>query len=271
MESNNFWRRLGDGVIIAHRGYRAIRAENTLSAFKEANGKCDLVELDVGFSKDGVAIVIHDDTLERTTNAKDLPSFNAPFNIADYTYKEISKLNASSWFIKTDPFGTIKSGLVKKEELEAQPIQRVPTLKEVLHLLKELNLAVNVEIKNLSNTPFDTVAPKQILEEIKNLNMQNRVIISSFNHNYLKVIKELDSNIEIAVLQEHKHPKDIVAYLKSLGTNNYNIAEEICNEKTVRYLTAKGINVSVFTINSKEQKEQLFSWGVKAVFTDFLS
>ena len=270
MESGNFWRGLGQNIVIAHRGYRAIRAENTLSAFKEAKGRCNLVELDVGFSKDGVAIVIHDDTLERTTNAKELSGFNAPFYITDYTYEEILQLDASSWFIKTDPFGTIKNGLVKKSELKALPIQRVPTLKETLSLLKELNLPVNVEIKDLRGSKFDKVAPKRVLEEIKNLDMQNNTIISSFNHGYLKVIKELDPTIEIAVLQEHCHPSNTVAYLQSLNSNNYNIDIEICNEKLVKELTADGINVSVFTINSKEQQEQLFSWGVKAVFTDFL-
>ena len=270
MESDNFWRRLRKNIIIAHRGYRAVRAENTLSAFKEAEGKCDLVELDVGFSKDGIAIVIHDDTLERTTNAKKLSSFKEPFNITDYTYKDILQLDASSWFLESDPFGTIKNGLVKKTELKALPIQKVPTLKETLSLLKELNLPVNIEIKNLSNTKYDNIAPRLILEEIKKLNMQNNIIISSFNHSYLKAVKEIDSNIEIAVLEEHNHPKDTVAYLKSLNTDNYNIREDICNEKVVKELTAEGINVSVFTINSKEQQEELFSWGVKAVFTDFL-
>ena len=270
MEQNNFWRDLKQNIIIAHRGYRAIRAENTLSAFSEAKGRCDLVELDVGFSQDGVAIVIHDDTLERTTNVKEFANFKAPYNTIDYTYKQILELDASSWFLKHDPFGTIKSGLVKKEELKALPIQRVPTLKETLSLLKELNLPVNVEIKDLKGTKFDNVAPIKVLDIIKSLNMQNSTIISSFNHNYLKVIKEIDSSTEIAVLKEHNHPKDIIAYLKSLNTNNYNIDVDICNEKIVKELTAKGINISVFTVNSKEQQEELFIWGVKALFTDFL-
>ena len=270
MESDNFWRRLDNSIVIAHRGYRAIRAENTLSAFKEAKGRCNLVELDVGFSKDGVAIVIHDDTLERTTNAKEIAGFKAPFNTTDYTYEEILQLDASSWFIKSDPFGTIKSGLVKKEELEALPIQKIPTLKETLSLLKELNLPVNVEIKDLSDTEFDKTAAQKVIEEIKFLNMQNRTIISSFNHSYLKTIKKVEPTIEIAVLKENNHPKDMVAYLKNLNTNNYNIRVDICNEKLIRELTAKGINVSIFTVNSKEVQEKLFSWGVKAVFTDFL-
>ena len=270
MESDNFFRKIDAPAIIAHRGYRAIRAENTLSAFKAASNRCDFVELDVGFSKDGVAIVIHDDTLERTTNAQEIAPFKPPYNIADYTYEEISQLDASSWFLATDPFNTIKDGITKKEELESIPIQRVPTLKETLSLLKELNLPVNVEIKDLSNTPFDKVAPKRILEEIKSLDMQNSTIISSFNHSYLKAIKELDSNIEIAALQEHNHPKEIVKHLKDIGTNNYNIDIEICNEVLVKELTAQGINISVFTVNSKKLQEQLFGWGVKAVFTDFL-
>jgi len=270
MKEKNFWQELGEGVIIAHRGYRAIRAENTLSAFKAAKGKCDLVELDVGFTKDGVAIVIHDNTLKRTTNAKDVAGFKAPYRIVDYTYSEILKLDASSWFLKNDPFGTIKNSTVKVSELQALPIQKIPTLKETLSLLKELNLAVNVEIKDLRGTKFDKIAPAKVLAEIEQLSMQNMVIVSSFNHSYLKKIKELNSQIEIAVLQEKRHLKNIASYLKSLDTNNYNIDLKICNEAVVKELKEKGINTNVFTVNSKEQQEQLFNWGVKAIFSDFL-
>lgn len=270
MKQHNFWQELGDNIIIAHRGYRAIRAENTLSAFRAAKGRCDLVELDVGFSKDGVAIIIHDNTLNRTTNAKNLANFKAPYRVIDYTYDEILKLDASSWFLKNDPFKTVKNSIVKLSELQALPIQKIPTLHEALSLLKELNLPVNVEIKDLKNTKFDREAPDKVLSEIKQLNMQNSVIISSFNHSYLKKIKELDSQIEIAVLQEKKHLKNIVPYLKNLDTNNYNIDLELCSEAIVKELKEQGINISVFTVNSKEQQEKLFSWGVKAVFSDFL-
>ena len=270
MSKNNFWQKLKNGAIIAHRGYRAIRAENTLSAFEIAKNRCDLVELDVGFSKDGVALVIHDKTLTRTTNVKDISLFKAPYRVLDYTYDEISKLDASSWFLKEDPFGTIKNSIVQKSELQTLPIQKIPTLKDALLLLKKLRLPVNIEIKDFTNTKFDKEAPIKVLYEVEELNMQNSVIISSFNHNYLKKVKELNPQIEIAILQDKKHLKNIVSYLKKLDTNNYNISLELCNRQVIKELKEEGINISVFTVNSKKVQKELFNLGVKAVFSDFL-
>jgi len=271
MEIDNIWQQFNKKhLIIAHRGYRAIRAENTLSAFRASKDRADLVELDVGFSKDGVAIVIHDDTLKRTTDVKKHRNFNKPYETVDYAYEEIKKLDASTWFIEQDPFETIKNRAISKEYLYSQPIERVPTLKEALSLLKELDLAVNVEIKDHSKNQFDAVAPVKVLEIIKELNYQNRVLISSFNHNYLLKIKEIDPTINTAVLQESYHLEDVVSYLKRVKTNNYNICDKIATEKIIKELTAQNINISVFTVNSKKRAKELFDWGVRAIFTDFI-
>jgi len=250
----NFWNNFKNkqNLIIAHRGYSAKYPENTLLAFKKAIGKCDFFELDVAFSKDGIPIIMHDDTLERTTNAKELPNFKLPYNIHDYTLQELKSLDASSWFSK---------------EL---PKQSIPTLKEALTLAKEHNLPINIEIKDLTNTPFNKFATKKVLELVEALNMQDMVLISSFKHDYLLQSKELNPNISTAAIQEEFHPKNTINYLKKLGVSAYNIDIEIFNPTLTKELLKEGIVTNVFTVNDNSLKKSLFKQEVKGVFTDEL-
>jgi len=252
--SLGFWSNFKNrqNLIIAHRGYSAKYPENTLLAFREAIGKCDFFELDVAFSKDGIPIIMHDDTLERTTNAKELPNFKPPYNIHDYTLQELKSLDASSWFSK---------------EL---PKQSIPTLKEALVLAKKYNTPLNIEIKDLTNTPFDKVATKKVLELVEELNMQDMVLISSFKHEYLLQSKELNLNISTAAIQESYHPKNIIEYLKNLKVSSYNINIEIFNSNLTKELKNIGISTAVFTINSINIKNKIFKQGADAIFTDEL-
>jgi len=108
--------------VIAHRGFSSLAPENTLAAMELAiSSKAHRVEFDVQSTRDGVPVVLHDDTLERTTNGKG--------RVCDKTYQEISKLDAGSWF-HPDFRG-----------------ERVPTLDMVLELCKG-KIPVNVEIKS---------------------------------------------------------------------------------------------------------------------------
>lgn len=110
--------------IVAHRGSSGNRPENTLPAFAEAvRVKADIIELDVHLSKDGGLIVMHDETVDRTTNGKG--------RICDLTVAELKELNAGSWF---------------SEEFQAA---KVPTLKEVLDLLAAKNYRgiLTIELK----------------------------------------------------------------------------------------------------------------------------
>ena len=269
---HSFWDNFKDrkNIIIAHRGERSVRAENTLCAFESVLGKCDMVEFDVGFSKDGIPIIIHDDTLNRTSDIEEIEGSKTKFKVIDYTYDELLKLDFSSWFIKDDPFKSIKNGLVSIDELNSLEIQRILTLEELLIFLKKNKIYANVEIKDLKNTPFDNIASKKVLEIIKKVGMENRVIISSFNHSYLKEIKTIDKNMEVAVLKDKSHPKDIVNYLRSIDSKTYHPHIGIVSEELVRELNDAGIYVNVYTVNDKTQINKLFSWGVKSVFTDFL-
>ncbi len=257
-------------LIIAHRGARSIRPENTMSAFKEAIKKSDFIELDVALSKDGVAVIIHDDTLERTSNVKDFPEFKKPYKVKDYTYRQLKKLDFGSWFLRDDPFGTIEDGTVKAEELEALKTQRIPTLKKVLKFLHKYKYPVNIEIKNLSRTPFDKTVAKTVVDIVEESVMVNYVLISSFNHKYLRQIHRYNSNIDIAALQENEHPRDLVKHLKRLRVRSYHPEFNITDTDLIQNLNNAGIFTNIFTVNEETDKQRLFNAGAKSVFTDKL-
>ena len=257
-------------LIVAHRGARSIRAENTMSAFKQAIKKSDFIELDVAFTKDGVVVVIHDNTLERTSNVKDFPEFKKPYKVKDYTYKQLLKLDFGSWFLEEDPFGSIKNGVVKLEELQALKIQRIPTLNKVLKFLKKHNFPVNVEIKNLARTPFDKMAARTIVDIIEDNVMVNYVLISSFNHKYLRQVHKYNNCIDIAALQENENPKDLVKRLKRLRVRSYHPEFNIADTDLIQNLSNAGIFTNIYTVNEEDNIRKLFNAGAKSVFTDKL-
>ncbi len=257
-------------LIVAHRGARSIRAENTMAAFKEAIKSSDFIELDVTFSKDGVPVIIHDDTLERTSNVREFKEFKKPYRVRDYTYKQLLKLDFGSWFMRDDPFGTIKNGTVKIEDLKALKTQRILTLDQVLKVLKKYNFPVNIEIKDLSRTPYDKTAIKTIIDIVEKHVMVNLVLLSSFNHKYLRQAFKINPNIDTAALEENNHAKDLVKHLKRLRVRSYNPSLKIADSDLIKNLNNAGIFVNIFTVNDKQEKLKLFEEGAKAVFTDVL-
>ena len=266
-----FWNNFDRGeLLIAHRGARSIRAENTMSAFEASLGRCDFIELDVGFSRDGVAIIIHDDTLSRTTDARKHSEFVEPYSIVDYSYEQLKRLDFSSWFMQSDPFGTIEDGVVTLSELESLPIQRVLTLTEILEFCKEHQLPVNVELKDMRGTKLDSTVVPEVLQIIQELEMEDLVLISSFNHNYLTEFYSLAPEISLAVLQEDAHLDHIVEYLSSIPAQSYNFRLDIMDIEIIQELNSAGFFVNVFTVNSTDEQRKLFSSGVTAIFTDFI-
>lgn len=264
---NNFTKKR---LISAHRGNRSIRAENTISAFEASLNRADFFEFDVRFTKDKVAIVSHDDTLDRTSNVEDIAIFREPYRVMDYTYSEIKKLDFSSWFVKKDPFGTIKKNIVRKDELAKIPVQRISTLKEVLEFAKRNNFPANVELKDMKDTPFDKMAVKEVLRIIKETKVENLVLLSSFNHNYIREAHRVAPDIAKAILQENKNPENLVKYLQDLKVDGYHCHSDMIDVGIVKELNDNGFFVGVYTVNDINEKKRLFDMGVKVVFSDYV-
>lgn len=214
---------------IAHRGYSGKFDENTMLAFRKAiEYKADGIETDVQMSKDGALILIHDETLDRTTNGhgfvkdytldelkvfrtKSVPRVQALKNDA-LEELEHSKARQSDF----DKFGTfekdeenkfvnvgygningknkIKIGEYTIEEIEYfqnKDGEEIPTLRELLEVFSKSDLKVlNLELKN-SVIEYNNLEEK-VLNIIDEFNLRDRVVISSFNHLSLKKIRELE-------------------------------------------------------------------------------
>jgi glycerophosphoryl diester phosphodiesterase len=196
--------------------------------------------------------------------------FTLPYAVVDYSYAELQTLDVSSWFLISDPFGTIAENDSLAQENRMLPIQRIPTLREILSFLRRYHMPVNIEIKDMSGTPFDSLATAKTLALVREFGMEEKVLLSSFNHAYVAEAKAVAPHISRAALQEHAHHEDLVRYLRELGVDCYHSDLEIITEALVRELSDAGITTNVYTVNTPEEKERMFSWGVKSVFTDFL-
>jgi glycerophosphoryl diester phosphodiesterase len=188
-------------MIIAHRGARSLAPENTLPAAEKAlESHADGWELDVAMSKDGVLVVLHDDTLERTSNVVDIFPERGPWSVYDFTLDELQQLDFGSWFVESDPFDQIAQGNLTANDIEAYKGVKIPTLQEALEFTQSNQWWVNVEIKDASGTPADVIIVPEVVKLVETLGMEDQVLISSFNWDYLSQVKALNPNLATGVL-----------------------------------------------------------------------
>lgn len=169
-------------VVIGHRGACAYAPENTLASFNLAvELGADAVELDVKLTRDGVPIIMHDETVTRTTNGKG--------KVCDLTLAEFKELDAGSF---------------KDSKYAGEP---VPTLEEVFEAVAG-RVWINVELTNYY-TRGDALVPK-VLALIQKMNLQKRVLLSSFDPFNLRQARHLDPSLPLAQLTSH----DMAIYLR---------------------------------------------------------
>ncbi len=258
-------------LIAAHRGFRAYHPENTLAAFRASIGHCHFIELDVQMSKDFVPMVFHDPTLERTSNAKTQGQQLGlqSLIINNWTLLQLKTLDIGSWFLESDPFGTIFSNETSSDQLLKEMPQTMMTLEEVLLHPALQKIPINIEIKDHRGKEQHKKVTESVLDVIERTKATSRVLISSFNHDYLVIAKNCAPSISTAALQEGSHPKNLTEYLKTLGVSAYHPDDKITDAPLVKKLRAAGLGVNVYTVNSSKRQQELFAMGATAVFTDF--
>ncbi len=254
---------------IAHRGARSLAPENTLAAARKAlEIGADLWELGVAMTADGVLFVVHDDTLERTSNVKDVFPERPPFSNHLFTWAEVQRLDFGTWFVKTDPFKQIAAGKVSQAEQESYHEMRAPALREALVFTRDSNWRVNVEIKDLSGTPGDADIVEKVVALVDELAMTDRVLISSFNHRYIERVKKANPKIVTAALVDKPDP-DPVALLKRLNAQAYNPKSGIISPSEIGRIRDAGFDVYIWTVNDESVMKQLIDARVSGIFTDF--
>jgi glycerophosphoryl diester phosphodiesterase len=231
-----------------------------------------MIELDVQFSADGVAVVFHDQKLTRTSNAKVVAKDLGLTSLAlcDWQLAQLHRLDLGSWFLDTDPFATLRHGMVERAQLAALMPQRILTLEETLAWAVAHGVPLNIEIKDLGRARVAGLVAAEVIRDIRAAEATSEVIISSFNHEYLRCCRQLAPEIATAALQAGTHPSDLVSYLQALGVSAYHPENAITDAALVKTLRAAGLAVNVFTVNDPTRQHQLFGFGVTGIFTDFL-
>ena len=261
---------VSQGLIFAHRGCRSIAPENTLLAMtkaKECGAHC--WETDVRMSKDGELLIFHDATLERTTDIATHKLFRnrADYQIDQFTVSDLRELDAGSWFLADDPFGTVASGEVGGREREAMQGQQIPLLREILDFSNTHSFPVNLEIKVLDTPVGDVAIVDRVMEMLRETETMDLVLLSSLRHEYLYRARTLSQRIAIAVLAEDRHPPDLIRYLRSFSAVAYHPDEAICDAELIGQLQQAGFRVNTWTINDMERAQEMLCLGA-GVITD---
>ena len=238
--------RFGRPLLIGHRGYPARYPENTLAAFEGAmQAGCDMIELDVTLTRDRKVVVIHDDTLERTTTGR------GP--VKGHTLEAIQALDAGSWF---------------NARFAAE---RVPELAEVLRLTAG-RCMLNIEIKESAfeaGYPADAIE-HQVVKLVKTSGAMDRVIISSFDRRILERIAAMDAPPAIAYLSDHKADQSVLDMLRAIKAFSWHPRSSILTHDQVDMLHAAGLKVFPWTINTAAEAQKALALGVDGLICNEL-
>lgn len=254
---------------IAHAGASSHAPQNTLAAGRLAfEMGADVWGVDVRLTRDGAFVLMHDATLDRTTDVEKLFPTRSPWPVERFTLDEIRRLDAGSWFAEEDPFGEIAAENVGPSDLSAYVGEPVPTLREALRFVAEHRWLIDVEIKPTEGIDPEALA-RNLLDLIEETGTAERVMVSSFDHGILRAIKELDPTIPTGALSVFA-PLDPLAYLNDLQADVYLPSLVGFTEGLLSELRDAGIGVHLWTYNTEEQLERLARTpGVAGIYTDY--
>ncbi|MBI9088611.1 MAG: hypothetical protein JEZ12_05310 [Desulfobacterium sp.] len=254
---------------IAHRGARSVAPENTMAAVRKAfDFGADLLETDVGVTKDEQLILFHDNSLERTTDVEERFPDRASYLVTQFTLEEIRGLSAGAYFEKTDPYGEIAAGNVSREELAAYRDERVPTLEEALVFTKENHWQVNLELKDLPGAFAAFPLHRHTLAMIRQVGLTfDQYVISSFNHTWLEEIAAMEPRIEVQALQGRK-PGHLLDF-EDFRFPVYNPRHTEIDGAMIKTLQEKQKKINLFTVNEPEEMIRFLKAGVDGIITDF--
>jgi glycerophosphoryl diester phosphodiesterase len=226
----------------AHRGASHHAPANTLAAFLlAAELGAGGVELDVHASKDGEAVVIHDFTVDGTTDGQG--------EVRDKTLAELRELDAGGWF---DP---------------AFAGQRIPTLQEAFEAVGH-RLLINVEIKTKGLQEDSLVA--EVVRIVEDNAMSDRVIISSFNPLALRSVKRANPVIPVGLLYD---PEQILflrkAWLRHLvRPNALHPHYSQVDASYVAWAREQGYALNVWTVDDPDEMQRMVNCGVDIIITN---
>lgn len=223
--------------IIAHRGYSSVFPENTLSSFAGAlDIGADWIELDVQLTKDGEVVVLHDDSLMRTTGIEG--------SAADFTLEELKELDAGGWF--DVPFAG----------------EKIPTLREALELIGKTKVQVYLELKDIGEKEGFEEA---VLEAVNERGMAGQCVFASFRYGYLQHLKELDGNLQVL----YNTSSEKITLPEEFPADYYGIGVNAVTPVQIKAIHDAGRKVFVWTVNTPAQMKEVQAMGADGIVTNY--
>ena len=218
--------------IIGHRGASAVSPENTMAAFREAIAAgSDGIEFDVRLTRDGVPIIIHDNTLRRTTGL--------PHRVADLTWSEIENLDVG-----------------------------VPSLEQLFELFETNNLILFLEMKVDSAAEHRPLA-QACCNLIDKYSFKQRVLVECFDLKALRVVKDIDAKIQTAALFQSKLTNQrIIDQAKAIEASALALHYRLVHEALIEKATAADLILAVWTVDDPAWIARARSLGIEALITN---
>ena len=242
-------------LIIAHRGASAHAPENTLGAFQMAiDAGADGVEFDVQLALNGVPVVIHDETLERTGLRIG--------SVSDFTSKELGRIDVGSWFNKK----------FRKRSRPEFAHETIPTLAQVLTLLKDFRGLIYIELKPHEADYRDL--SKAVCDVIRDSPLLRQMIVKSFK---LAAIPEIRHHLpevqtaalfELTIMDFLRRRKHILAMAREFGARHISIHHSIVTRKLVSLATACHLPVTIWTTDNPKWVKRSEKLGIGALITN---
>ncbi len=235
-------------ALVAHRGGAGLAPENTLASFRKGlELGADYLEMDVHLTRDSIPVVIHDPTIDRTTDGKG--------RVVDMTLEALQTFNAAAKF---------PGGWSSKES--------VPTLAQVLDLAKGTTARLEIEIKvGADNRPYPGIEQK-VLDEVATRGMLDRVRIMAFEFDTLKQVKALDPRVQTVALmttdyirgKDMNAPAAIVDDVESFA-NGIGVNKDLLTAQLTREAQNRKMLVGVWTVDGDAEIKKFIDMGVDSI------
>ncbi len=232
-------------MVVAHRGFSGKAPENTIAAFNLAiEAGVSMIELDVQLSKDDHVVVIHDFTIDRTTNGAG--------RVGDMTLRELKMLDAGSWFD------------------EKYKGERIPTLQEAIELIIPEAL-INIELKSAHIIrKADTRIVDATVEIVRTMNLLDRVLFTSFNHKLIKYLKGREHRAHTGVIFHPimhfgRMPSSLAA---PSGSKVFVCSKREVTRRRIADAEKNDIIIGVYGVDQPDDIKEMLSAGIHVLVSD---
>ncbi len=239
--------------IIAHRGYSEAAPENTIPAFiAAAENGYNTIECDVSWTKDGVPVILHDETINRTARKENGWPLFWPRKCSNLTYEELLKYDFGLSYSK-DFQGT-----------------KIPAFNEVLDCANDYDLDLYIELKETDD--FDENKAKILADAVIKAGLEDKVTWISFNKDYLKTISEALPEARLGYLTKKDAGKETINILKDLKTDSNEVFLDVksasITEDSSKLLQEAGFDFEAWTVDDVDEVENLSSLDCKGITTN---